>query len=408
MSRFVLIAPEGFAEGSDLQNRYISYLQTSQYVNDITSCINSNSRQYIDTMKYVGGEMTQKLTGAMRQFSADQVNAIKESTNAIVGSLDKGFNQVTECLDKGFKEINYNLVSINNEISELRYDVQNLAGLIDMRLNAIYEQQRITNLALAKIFEAMKIPDFQKERIYYFEQGMKYLKNAQIDKRRYADALVNFIEAEKREKRDYLILYNIGLIHLYSPEHLDLVKAEEYFYKASDYADDEIPENAQKSINYQNMEDFDTAFVIKTASQAYQNLAYSQYIQGKFKEAVQSAETAFSISNLSKEALYIAAHCYIHLKQNDKATECLEKISVNDFNYVIDAAFDPELSLSSDVRTFILDYKNNLKSSVTKKVDSLLSISAPGSKFADKANKLKSLVNKDNLIDIISAAQKIG
>lgn len=407
MSRFVLMTPN-YTKKSEHYLPYLSYLQNNEYVNDITSCINSNSKQYIETMKFVGGEMTQKLTGAMRQFSADQVNAIKESTTAIVGSLNKGFNQVTECLDKGFKEINSNLVGISNQISELRTDVQNLAGLIDMRLNAIYEQQRFTNLALAKIFEAMKITDFQKERIYHFEQGMKYLKNAQIDKRRFADALENFLEAEKREKRDYLILYNIGLIYLYSPEHLDVELAEEYFYKASDFADDEIPENAQKSLNYQNMEDFDTAFVVKTASQAYQNLAYTQYIQGKFKEAILSGEKAFSISNLSKESLYIAAHCHVKLAQNDKATECLQKISTNDFNYVIDAAFDPVLSLSSDIRTFITDYKNSLKSNVSKKVENLLSISSSGSKFAEKASRLKSLVENDNLIEIVSASQKIG
>lgn len=156
------------------------------------------------------------------------------------------------------------------------------------------------------------------------------------------------------------------------------------------------------------MEDFDTSIIIKTASQSYQNLAYSQYIQGKFKEAIQSAEKAFSISNLSKEALYIAAHCYVKLAQNEKATECLQKISTNDFNYVIDAAFDPELSLSSEIRTFIGEYKEKLKSNVSHKVESLLSISSSGSKFYDKAIKLMTLVNNDNLIDIVSASQKIG
>jgi hypothetical protein len=82
----------------------------------------------------------------------------------------------------------------------------------------------------------LRIPDSQKQRVYYIEQGLKYLKNAILEGANstfFIDALESFKESEKIEKKDFITLNRIGYIFLYSINHFNPGMAEEYFLRSS-------------------------------------------------------------------------------------------------------------------------------------------------------------------------------
>jgi len=116
------------------------------------------------------------------------------------------------------------------------------------------EQKRLTNLLHENLGEILRLPDNNKERLQHIELGLKYFIKANKDNGLYADALEEFKLAEKQMKQDYFILYLIGLIYLFSPKHLDPVKAIDYFTRSAKYV---VVESDPKAIRLVNVLRYD-------------------------------------------------------------------------------------------------------------------------------------------------------
>lgn len=402
MSRFIHPIQAQYKSPSGYEAEYRSYLQQQEYVRDISSAIASAGNQYSQTIQAVG----RNISGEIRTMSKMQCEAIQKSTTQIVGALDKGFNQLGNIMQNGFNEVNKNLVDIKFQLQNVENAIDRLGGLIDRKLNAVLEQQHITNLGIQQLITIAKIPEFQKERIYYFEEGLKFLNNALIDPRRYSDALENFLEAEKRKKTDYLVLYNIGLIHLYSSENLNLELAEEYFLKAGDYADDEISPDAIRSNKAGfSSEKMDENFVIRLAVESYQHAANSQLVQNKFEDALKSANEAIKISNKALEAKYIAAQAHLALGNIQESFELIKELSI-DNNYLIDASFNPNLAEIDGLQELIEDTRKVKRSNTENKLNMMLSIMDKNSAIGQKSvSLLDSLTSDDTLLNIIKIEQ---
>lgn len=382
---------------------YKLYLQQQEFVQDISGMINSQTSQYIRAIDL----STNKLSQEMSKNSKAQIAALAKSTECIVGALDKGFNQLSQKLDEGFREVNSNLVQIQGQLSDLNLNIQNLAGLIDIKFNALIEQQKITNIKLQQILEFAKVPEFQKERIYYLENGLKYLKNAQIDPRRYVDALECLKEAEKREKRDYITLYNIGIIHLFSSESVDINAAEDYFLRAADYADDEIPQEAVKSTNYiGEVKQNSTQFVKNIASNSFHFASYAQYLGDKFEDSIKNSLEALKINPNLKECRFNNALSYMALGKEDEAMENIKSLS-NDHNYIIDAAFNPNIAVSEKAQEFFVNLRDSRKEQLLKKLSSVISIAKLGSPLYDKSNALFDQLDENTFLNVLTVSKKI-
>lgn len=154
-----------------------------------------------------------------------------ENTNRIVGAIDEIFPAL-QSLSSGVNAVE---TSIKDVGDRLTCELRQVLSSVQSGLELIADQQRANNLNLEKITELLKVPDFQKERLYYIERGFKHYCSAIRDPDFYADALDNFLQAELREKSDYRVLYRIGLIYLYGPEK-DSTKALDYFQRAGKYA----------------------------------------------------------------------------------------------------------------------------------------------------------------------------
>ncbi len=405
MSRFVHFNHVTQKASPENRQSYRDYLQQQEYVRDIGSAISSAGNQYSRTIQAVG----QNISGEIKTMSKLQCDAIQKSTIQIVGALDKGFNQLSNVMQEGFNAVNNNLIDIKYQLQDVENAIYQIGGIIDRKLNAVIEQQYLTNMGIQQLIQISKIPEFQKERIYFFEEGLKFLNNALIDPKRYVDALENFLEAEKRKKTDYLVLYNIGLIYLYSSDNLDLEKAKEYFTKAGDYSDDELESESQRSqqIGFSN-EKVSFSIIRKFAYESYQHLANAHLILGENEEAIIAANKAVKISSKALEAKYISAQANLFLGNEQAALELIKQLG-EDNNYLIDAVFNPSLATINGLHDFIAQVNLNKKEEIENKLNSMLSIMDINSILGKKSNSLLEDLEKDStLLNIIRLSQITG
>jgi hypothetical protein len=402
MARFIRDSAT-FGMPTYLRGEYKSYLQQQEYVRDLGTMMSSQMNHFNREIQIATG----KISGEIAKHSANQISAIQESTRTIVGSLDKGFGKLSKQLEKGFYEVNANLSAINCQLSELNMKMDHLSGLIDMKLSALIEQQRITNYNLEQIIVLAKIPEFQKERIYYLENGLKYLKNAQTNPRRYSDALDCLKEAEKREKRDYLTLFNIGVIYLFSSENMDIAAAEDYFLRSADYANDEIPEDSIRSTNYiGNVKTNELKFIKNIASNSLYYASYSQYLLDKFEESIENSNRALEINPNLKECYYNNAVTYFQLSNEKGGIESISKLS-DDHNYILDASFNKNIAVSDLFQEFILDLKTNKKQVAENKLESTLKLARKDSPIFNKCIDLKENLKDDSLLSVLSVIKSL-
>jgi hypothetical protein len=137
--------------GENIDSQWIKHMQTTAYIDDIDDIVSYRAQEF------------------KRIFE----NASEEHKSAL--------KQVCGSLQNGFSEVNQHLKNINFNISELRGEINEMASMLDWNLSQMIEGQKITNQLLGKVTALLRIPDSQKQRVYYIEQGLKYLKNALIE-----------------------------------------------------------------------------------------------------------------------------------------------------------------------------------------------------------------------------------
>jgi hypothetical protein len=161
-----------------------------------------------------GASITVEAISEMRRDNADLFRTTFSYLDATVESLGRA----TDAVDR------------------VNESVKKLTALMDYRTQVMIDKLTITNNLLDDISTQLGIPDFQKERIYFFQQGLKHYRNARRHSELYRDALENLLKAEERETSDYLVLYYIGMIYLYGAGEIDPSAAERYFLRAAKYA----------------------------------------------------------------------------------------------------------------------------------------------------------------------------
>ena len=85
-------------------------------------------------------------------------------------TLQAGLDQANEALQNGFERMEYGLDNIACGIAGLRSD-------FNWAMSGLLHKLDIQNLLLKDIYVELRIPDFQKERRYYVEQGCKHYTN---------------------------------------------------------------------------------------------------------------------------------------------------------------------------------------------------------------------------------------
>ena len=179
-----------------------------------------------------------------RQQYIDTMHSELESTRKVIGkqTLDiiASNEAIEDAIDNGFEMVNNSLHNIGNSIESFHSDFR-------IGIGELIQQQRITNLLLENVSELLKIPDSEKERYNYLENGLKHYKNGL-----FKDSLNNLLYVEKirtekiGNEDNYFVLYNIGLIYLLQYDLFNAEVALKYFEQAAKYAEVETKESSAK------------------------------------------------------------------------------------------------------------------------------------------------------------------
>lgn len=316
--------------------QYGKYIQDQAFVNDLRQSARLQAKEF---------------NNSIQTASKEQVAAIQQSASAICGTLERGFEQVTEQLG----EVNWRL----NEINE---GIGNLHSMLDWKTDLMIEELKISNMWLGNIARLLQIPDSQKQRAYYVEQGLVYLKNAIEEGTKssfYNDAIDEFTKAKTIEEKDFFTLHRLGLIHFSSINHLEVQKAENYFASSARYAKAfgaVQPSNTQTILRGNGS---NNAFTKNTLyNEAATSLIYASrccYVLEKFAQGISYAEEAFRITPDNAEAGLQLTKMLSASGNPIKAADVLEQtISINRY-YSVKALTDPDLISKPEIQDKLSD-----------------------------------------------------
>jgi len=330
------------------QTQYGKYIQNQAFVNDLQQSVRQQTKEF---------------NNSIQTASKEQVAAIQQSESAICGTLERGFEQVTEQLG----EVNWRL----NEINE---GIGNLHSMLDWKTDLMIEELKISNMWLGNIARLLQIPDSQKQRAYYVEQGLVYLKNAIEEGTKssfYNDAIDEFTKAKTIEEKDFFTLHRLGIIHFSSINHLEVQKAENYFATSARYAKAfgaAQPANTQTILRGNGS---DTKFTKNTLyDEASTSLIYASrccYVLEKFADGISYAEEAFRIAPYNAEAGLQLAKMLSASGNPTKAAEVLEQaIEINRY-YSVKALTDQDLISKPQIQDKLGDISKRTLAEARKK-----------------------------------------
>ena len=339
----------------DASSQWLRYLQNRSFFDDITKEINNQS----DIQRKNLDWQTAEIKNSLENYSEQQIGAIKEASSLLTGCLESGFN------------------SISNELELIYGQFSDFMNLFDWRMSMLVENQRISNVLQENIALLLRIPDFQKERQYHIEHGLKYLINAGKDEDLYQDALDHFLKAEASDPNDYFLLHRIGMIYLYAPKMLDIARAEMYFRKAGKYAQAEshpdsarltniLSVNVSKSLGEHKISDDS---IKKVAAESFYQAGICCYVQEKYGESVELCDKALELDPELTDAAFTKAKSLAGMNKISLSVPVLKNIISDDRYFYLKSATDLDLGSKNE----ITDLLEKLKNDIAKEADEKLS-----------------------------------
>lgn len=378
--------------------QYDRYLENSVYLGKLKFSVNDPvNYQLLEIRRVISENIATSNDNTKALFEANK-KQVESLTNTVCGTLERGFNQVTEELE----DINWRLNDINEGVADVNKGISKLHSMLDWKTDLLIENQRITNLFMGKIVNLLKIPDSQKQRGYYVEQGMNYLKNAIEEGTKsdfFTDALDELTKAQQIEEKDFFTLHKLGLIYLNSKKHLDIEKADSYFRMSARYS--KAAANvaiSQKQISY-NDEIFSKEILLEETASALNYASRCNYIKTSFRDAIDLAKQANEIQPNNPEYGFQLAKCYSANGQDQQAAEALKKVIEIDKYYSIKALSDMDFVKKQIIRDSIGRVAKDLILKVNNKIDEIEKVIINDSIAKNNFNKIKELFNEPNYLN---------
>lgn len=380
----------------DIVSQWLDYKQKRSYVKDIVKSQNATQQVIQEQLFFV--------RDSIASASAEQVSAIKESTSAVCGTLENGFSLINSQL----KYIDFNLSEIKSELS-------NIASILDWNFSILIAEQKIANLLMGNIAELLRIPDIQKERQYFVEQGLKFLQNSAFDEFFFEDSLLNLKKAENIEPTDYFILHHIGLIYLNSPKHIDLLLAEQYFRKSAKYSFAETLRGSSITRDIIKLkpsfffeEQISVDSIKLQAAESYLYAGRCCYIQGKMTEAVELAKKGLELVPELLEAAYLQAKSLSSQGNVESALKIMDWVIDKNRFYAVKMLSDLDFSTKKETSILLKQKKDELIIKAKNKLEEIDKLIMEHSDAHDLLIKAKKLVENNNYLSAIEALDIIG
>jgi len=374
-------------------SQWYTFLQCREHTSDITSSIKSQSLAYKEEIKRAHEGVSSSIDDAARQ----QSHAIADAATMITGKLDDGFDEVSRALWM------------------LEESIDQIAIMVDWRLSQLVDQQRVSNLLLEDIARLLHVPDSQKERQYFIEQGLKHYKNARLDDDLYLDALENLLEAEKREKTDFVILHRIGMIYLYCTKALDIEQAEHYFRRAAKYSIVETNPDAYTLMNAlvgnsklkAEKHNASVSLPKTIASESLFQAAVACYIQGKYPDAIDLSTKSVSMAPFMLEARFLKAKALVAAGENSKAVKTIEKLIKSEPFYAIKTITSSDLIALIPVQELLKRLKDNAIYEASERLERCKSIMIQESVARPITTEIEELIARNTYLDALTAIDNL-
>ena len=259
---------------------------------------------------------------SLTKYGADTVGQyISQASQEQVQAIDRA----SRAIGQGFCRMSQQLSTIDSKL-----------GFLNRNVELLVQQQRMSNVLLQNIAELLRVPDSEKERQHSIELGIKFFVNGSKDPELYADALEMLLKAEQMMRQDYFVLHRIGCIYLHVPQHLDPVKALDYFTRAAKYASIEADPQAVRlaSILTQgrdapNSEVAESPEAIRSlAAESYEEAAFAAYVLGKSDEAARLQARAVSLMPLGR-LRFVLSKYQIRSGQREEAIKNINQALVD-------------------------------------------------------------------------------
>ncbi len=365
----------------NIYSQWTKHLQSEGYIKDISDIISKNRKELQTTINNASGEH------------------------------QKAIQQVCGSLDDGFGLISSHLSDIKYELGGIRGEINAMASMLDWKLSMLIEEQRLTNQLLGHIAQLLRIPDSQKQRVYYIEQGLKYLKNAfieDISSSFYDDAIDSFKAAENIERKDFIILNRIGQIYFYSKKHMNIPLAEEYFLKSAREAIAEANVGGTTTSNklspsgYQPLLSSQDYFKSATA-EAYLYASRTCYLQQKLSEAAKYAEKGYCLIPEFVEAGFEQAKYLAANNQIEESVKVLETVIKKDRYYSVKTLSDQDLSSKPLVLKLLANFQQEAIQKAKIEYDDCKSIMSIGSKAKPTMDRIEENISKKSFLSCMYA-----
>ncbi len=355
----------------DPLTQWLDHLQAESYLAKNANNMEFAIKSFAQELQY----SMQSISDAERFIMSDTINVVMGSVDTVTGfvnTMANSMGEVSETLDilqsevmYGFEEISKTIRHILHASKSTTHTMAKMLSTVEWNMSILGEGQRLTNVLTQNIAEILKIPEFQKERLYYTQNGLKFLNNARINSALYKDALNNLLKAEAIEPTDYFILHKIGLIYLYAENCVDLKKAEHYFGKAAKYAEVEtspeavILEDLLQQDAYKTGSNYlDETDIKRIAKESYYQGALACYAQGKIREAAEFSQKAWFLDQSFTEAGFLAVKAFCARDQADAAVDILLDVVEQDKNYIIKAMTDKDICTKKPIQKVFKSWRD--------------------------------------------------
>lgn len=329
---------------------------------------------------------------------------VSDLRQTIAGSAVAATSIVVDSLEEGLERI-------ERQSAEFR-------TAFDWRLSLIADQQQIANMLLKNIAVLLRVPDSEKQRLHFIEQGLRYYTSASRDPDLYADALDCLQKAEALKKQDYQVLYRLGLIHLQAgdPRFLDFSKAEQYFRRAAKYSLVDLdPHTIERSNDGSDAGGPNVEVLAhRICTDSLRLAAMSCYLQEKFDEAVSLADEASKPRLLSSglawspgclEAKYLRAKSLFALNQARNLPEILEGIFLAAPLYALRAALD--FSHENSVMEFLSSLRDRKVHECLQVIEKCRTFVRPGTAEERGLHELQRLLAGNNLVGALTVEPRL-
>lgn len=344
----------------------------------------------------------------LKDLSDNQRRELRETTSAICGSLETGFSELYNVNSKGFNSIVSAVESaqeqISSELWQVNRNLEQINATLDWGFSAVVEQLTISNKKLDQIIHLLNIPDSQKQRKFHLEEGFNWMKKTKINPIHFNKAKQNFEDAIKIEDSDYLSLQQLGIIHLYSTENLDLKKSENYFEKSILYSGSDIG----FSRNQQNSSSFHFTYnPAKITATSLMHLARNYFIREEYSKAYETANKGINTYEMIGIYYDMSKYAFSLGNENQGISHLNKAISMD--RYITVKAVNEELLIKQhSVRELLKTLAIKTTELARKELIELNNLAHSNTIYKSEIEKIANLVNNETYLNSLKALENIG